>query len=82
MPTATTTSKGQITIPLEIRERYGIDAGVSCVFVPIDEHRFEVYPKTASIMDLYGSLKYDGPPMTVEDMDDAIAEYLAEKHGR
>ncbi|MDZ4046209.1 MAG: AbrB/MazE/SpoVT family DNA-binding domain-containing protein, partial [Rhodoglobus sp.] len=27
MPTATVTSKGQVTIPAEVRERLGIEAG-------------------------------------------------------
>jgi len=82
MSTGTVTSKGQITIPIDIRERYGIQTGANLVFVPLDGNRFEVYPKTSSIMDLAGMFAHDGPPVTLEEMDDAIADHLWEKHGR
>lgn len=82
MATATVTSKGQITIPVEIRERYGIETGASLVFVPVDGNRFEIYPKTGSIMELAGMFAHDGPPVTVDEMNEAIAEHLGEKHGR
>jgi len=81
MPTATVTSKGQITIPASIRERFGIHAGTRVHFF-VNDDTIEFVPATRSVRELAGMLKYDGEPVTVEQMDDAIAEHLAEKHGR
>ena len=33
-----------------------------------------------SIRDLRGTFKHDGPPLSVEDMDEGITAYLTEKH--
>jgi AbrB family looped-hinge helix DNA binding protein len=82
MSIATVTSKGQITIPAEIRERYGITSGSRVRFVPIDDHTIEFVAMTGSIMALAGMFKSDDPPMSIEEMDDAIGEYLGEKHRR
>ena len=37
MPTATMTSKGQITIPIEVRKALGLDAGDKIDFVEIEK---------------------------------------------
>ena len=81
MPTATVTSKGQITIPASIREQFGIHAGTRVHFF-VNDGSIEFVPSTRSVRELSGMLKYDGPPVTVEQMDDAIADFLTEKHGR
>ena len=80
MPTATMTSKGQITIPLEIRQRYGLVAGTRVHFVEKDGETFEAIPVTRSIMDLAGILRTDGPSISLEEMDDAIAAEVAERN--
>ncbi|MEO8527620.1 MAG: AbrB/MazE/SpoVT family DNA-binding domain-containing protein [Pseudolysinimonas sp.] len=77
MPTATVTSKGQITIPLEIRNRFGIHAGTRVHFVVHDDNTIDFVPATRSIRDLAGILKYDGPPVSIEEMDATIAEAAA-----
>jgi len=35
-----------------------------------------------SIRDLYGMLEYDGPPVSVEEMDEAIAATAVERYQR
>jgi hypothetical protein len=42
----------------------------------------EFIPRTASIMDLAGIIKWNGPPVSIEEMDDAIAEYMAKEDRR
>lgn len=79
MTSTTVTSKGQVTIPLEVRERYGIEAGTKLEIVPIDDLRFEVYPKNRSVLALSGIFRHEGTPVTLEEMDVAIGDHLAEK---
>ena len=81
MPTSTVTSKGQITIPLEIRERFGIRAGPRVHFFVGDDDSIDFVPANRSVRDLAGMLKYDGPAATVEEMDEVIAEHVAERRG-
>ena len=78
MPTATMSSKGQITIPLEIREKYRLNAGTRVHFVVKDDESFEAIPVTRSIKDLAGFLQYDGPPVSLEDMENGIAAGAAD----
>jgi len=56
------TSKGQITVPVEIRQQLGLRPGTRVDFVVRDGHSFEAFPITGSVSDLFGIFKYDGPP--------------------
>jgi antitoxin PrlF len=82
MSIATVTSKGQVTIPQDVRERLGIVTGTRVEFVERPDGLVEFIPLTASIMDLKGILKWDGPAFTIEEMDEAIGEHLAEEDRR
>ena len=82
MATAAVTSKGQITIPIEVREELGLKAGDRIEFVRSEEGRFFILPKKGSIMDLRGMFKWTGEPVSVEEMDEAIASHLAEDDAR
>ena len=82
MPTATMTSKGQITIPVQVRKALGLDAGDKIDFVEFEKGQFRMIPRTASIRDLEGCIpKLDYVP-TIEEMDAdildaAVEEYMA-----
>ena len=78
MPVATVTSKGQITIPAEVRDALNIRTGTRVQFLPKRDGTWGFIPLTASVMDLAGFIKWDGPPVTLEEMDAAIAEGAAE----
>jgi len=82
MSIATVTSKGQVTIPQDVRERLGITVGTRVEFAQRADGVVEFIPLTGSIMDLKGAVAWDGPPVTIEEMDEAIGEYLAEKDRR
>jgi antitoxin PrlF len=78
MPVATMTSKGQITVPKEIRDELGLETGTRLWFVRTPEG-FVLRPASNSVMRLSGILKYDGPPLTPEEIEQRMAEGLAEK---
>jgi AbrB family looped-hinge helix DNA binding protein len=78
MPTATVTSKGQITIPVKVREALGLKPGVRVDFYKNADGDFVLRPKTGSIMEMRGCLAYAGPPMTIEEMHEAILDHAAE----
>ena len=74
MATAALTSKGQITIPVEVRRKLGLKPGDRVRFVEGENGEFILKPKNRSIMDLYGVGKWDGPPVTIEEMNETIAK--------
>ena len=78
MTIATMTSKGQVTIPIELRDELNLTAGTRLEFVKLPDGGCAFYPVTGSIMDLAGMLTWDGPTVTLEEMDDAIAASAAE----
>jgi antitoxin PrlF len=83
MPTATITSKGQITIPVEVRKKLGLKAGDKISFFEDEAGTYTFQPKTGSIMDLKGILQKMGyAPLgyapSIEEMDEAIVDHIAE----
>ena len=79
MPTATMTSKGQITVPKEVRDELGLVAGTKVWFVRDRRGDYRVRVKRGNIMDLAGMVPHDGPPISIEEMDLAVAEGIAER---
>jgi AbrB family looped-hinge helix DNA binding protein len=57
MSEATMTSKGQVTIPVDIRKALGLNAGERVVFTQLDDGTTIMRAKTRSILDLKGMLK-------------------------
>jgi AbrB family looped-hinge helix DNA binding protein len=78
MTTATMTSKGQITIPAEVRAKYRLSAGTRVDFVENGAGELVLRPKTGDIRKLRGIIKYDGPPVSIEEMDEAIGKAISE----
>lgn len=78
MPTATMTSKGQITVPIEVRRKLDLRAGTRVDFVELPDGGYAVVPATRSVRDLDGYLAPSDRHLTIEEMDDAVAAGLAE----
>jgi len=57
MSEATVTSKGQVTIPADIRKSMGLTAGERVVFTQLDDGTTVMRTKKRSILDLKGMLK-------------------------
>ena len=83
MSSATLTSKGQITLPVEIRKEMGLKSGDRLHFIKNPETgAYQMTRKTGSIMDLKGICKYDGPLVTIEQMNRDIAQFHADDDER
>lgn len=79
MAVATVTSKGQVTIPKEVRDELGIETGTKLYFVRTAQGYF-LKPARNSILALAGTVQYDGPALSIEEMDDAIGLAVAEEN--
>lgn len=72
MVTAQVTSKGQITIPVDVRKSLGLRPGSRVTFIPTPGG-YEIRTQKASIRDLEGVVPPLEEPVTLEEMDEAIA---------
>lgn len=71
--TATVTSKGQITLPKRIRCALGLRAGDKVDFVLGDDGSVELHPASVDLMSLRGTVSSESRPVSLEQMEDAIA---------
>ena len=60
MATATMTSKGQLTLPKEVRDRLGLHPGDKLEFIFSADGRLEVKPRTIHVEKLFGLLHRKG----------------------
>ena len=70
------TAKGQTTLPKAVRDALSLETGdrLRCSI-----HDGEVrIRKVRSIHRLYGALSYDGPPVSLEEMQEAIVSAAAD----
>ena len=81
MASSTITSKGQMTIPKPIRDRFRLRAGDRVDFV-VEDNRIVMIPAKLHIRDIVGLLPSPSRAFTIEEMDDAIQEAVAEKYRR
>ena len=77
----TVTSKGQVTIPVEVRERLGVRGGGKLHFALEADDRVVMTPVDLSVRRLYGILGEPMRSLTVEDMDRAVRGAVVGKHG-
>ncbi len=73
MSTATLTSKGQLTLPKDIRIALGVGPGDRVDFVQMEDGNFAVMPATQPVKRLKGLIQRPKKPVSLEDMDKAIA---------
>ena len=75
MAVATITSKGQVTIPLQVRARLGVDSGDRIEFVEVEKGQFAIIAATRSVRELNGLFHRKGrKPVSIEEMNAAIAK--------
>ena len=72
MATATLTTKGQVTIPLDVRQRLGLEAGDRIEFVELESGEYAIKPAIDDVRSLKGMLRKPAKRVTVEDMNAAI----------
>ena len=74
MAAATLTSKGQITIPIEVRDALGLDAGDRVEFIEVEKGKFAIVAATRSVQELKGLFQGKRrKPVSIEEMNAAIA---------
>ena len=74
MSTATLTSKGQITIPAQVRAELGVNTGDRIEFVEIGEGQFAIVAATRSVKELDGIFRDRvRKPVSIEEMNATIA---------
>ncbi|MBO0664043.1 type II toxin-antitoxin system PrlF family antitoxin [Jiella sp. MQZ9-1] len=78
------TAKGQTTIPLEVREHLKLKPGDRIAYVLDSDGGVRLVPKNRSIGELAGILANPraGAGATLQAMDDAIGDYLADEDER
>lgn len=75
MASATVTSKGQVTIPLDVRNQLGLGAGDRIEFILNDEPgRYEILPANRSVTALKGIIRKPAKPVLIEEINSAIDE--------
>ena len=74
MSTATLTSKGQITIPIAVRNELQLDTGDRVEFVQIAPGRFELIANTSDVTELKGLFGIPKKTISIKTMNQAIAK--------
>ena len=74
MAEATISSKGQITIPAAVRQALKLKAGTRIQFLQEEDGRFSFVPMTRSVLALKGVVPRLNRTVSLEEMEDAIAE--------
>ena len=72
MATSTVTTKWQVTIPLDVRRRLGLDAGDRIEFVEIEEGMFAIKPVINDVRSLKGLQRKPSKRVGVGDMNAVI----------
>jgi antitoxin PrlF len=73
MTTATLSSKGQITIPLQVRQKLGVTTGDRVEFVELADGQFALVPAVADVRALKGIVAKPRHPVSIEDMRRIVA---------
>ena len=77
------TSKGQTTVPKEVRDFLGLEEGTQVEWT-LEEGKATVKPRTLRAVDLAGFLGKppNGRHVTIEEMNEGIGEAVAERFRR
>ena len=81
----TVTSKGQMTIPADVREALGIVSGDRLELTLNDKRGMELVKKTRSYRDVFGSLAHLAKNRTVpieDEIEFAVTEAMLEQDSR
>lgn len=73
MTAATLTSKGQLTLPKDVRAALGVGPGDRVDFVRMEDGNFAVLPATHSVKKLKGIIARPKKTVSIESMNKAIS---------
>ena len=74
MSQATMTTKGQITIPAEVRKALNLNAGDKVVFITRESGEVVIFPATRDVKSIKGMIQKPADPVSLDAMDAAIKE--------
>jgi antitoxin PrlF len=80
--TATLTSKGQVTVPQEVRRQLRLRSGQQLKFTVESDRRIVVTPLYRRLSELVGILPKPKRTVTLEEMDKAIRQAAVERYQR
>jgi len=69
-------SAGRTTLPRPVREALGVGPGDRIRYFILENNEVRLLP-IRPVARLFGALKYDGPPVSLEDMECATADGAA-----
>jgi AbrB family looped-hinge helix DNA binding protein len=78
---STVTAKGQTTIPKAIRDHLGLKPGGKVRYFVTSDGRVMMVP-VLPVSALRGILKHDGPPVSIEEMDEAVRAAVVDRFER
>lgn len=81
MATATITTKGQVTVPVAVRDALGIGAGDRVEFIEVAPGRYELVAATVPVTALKGMFGKSRKIVSIEQMNAVIAERGAPSNG-
>lgn len=67
---STITSRGRTTLPKAVREALGVGPGDRVRYAILDDGAVRILP-VRPVSRLFGALKHEGSPVTLEDMERA-----------
>jgi len=79
MATAILSSKGQITIPLLVRQKLGVTTGDRVEFIELDDGHFALVPAIEDVRSLKGMVSKLARPVSVDEMRRIVAKRGAGK---
>ncbi len=79
MTTAILSSKGQITIPLAVREKLGVATGDRVEFIELAPGQFALVPAVADVRSLRGIVPKPRRPVSIDEMRRIVARRGAGK---
>jgi AbrB family looped-hinge helix DNA binding protein len=77
MSEARMTSKGQITLPKEIRLKLGLKQGDRVRFIVEDDGRVRLLPAKRDVSELMGILPRPKRRLSIEELDDIVQTAVA-----
>lgn len=77
---STISSKGQVTVPADVRRQLGVEAGDQITFVTTDDGKVEIQPVRYTLESVIGSI--EALPGETADLDLEIERATAEEAAR
>jgi antitoxin PrlF len=72
MPASTMTSRGQITIPVQVRVALGLKAGDHVEFVELETGEFAIVAANAPVRRLKGLISKPTKPVSIQEMNQSL----------